>query len=134
MRYQHAIFVPVLLGFTVGAPCTTWSLMPSFGYGVLAADPKKRGKFVSFSQKSRVGSVPSGAEPARRIHVPPTGSSATATAAVVEIARITGRSAVPSQDHRLRNHRVGRTCSTASSVPALRIFNRMQTSSGVALA
>src|SRR5256885_17174316 len=54
MRYQHAIFVPVLLGFTVGAPCTTWSLMPSFGYGVLAADPKKRGKFVR-SEERRVG-------------------------------------------------------------------------------
>src|SRR5439155_9814367 len=134
MRYQHAIFVPVLLGCTVGAPCTTWSLMPSFGYGVLAADPKIRGKFVSFSQKSGVGWVPCGAGPARRIHVPPPGSSVIVTPGFADAARMTGRSAVPSHDHRLRNHRVGRTCSTASSVPALRIFNRMQTSSGVALA
>ena len=48
-------------GLTVAAPETTWSLMPSFGYGVVASDPKMRGAFVSFSQKSASGSAPSGA-------------------------------------------------------------------------
>src|SRR5438477_9345438 len=126
MRYQNAILVPVPPGFTVGAPCTTWSLMPSFGYGVLGGDPKMRGKFVSFSQKSGVDSLPSGAGPGRRIHVPPAGSSAIATPPFAE--RMIGRSTDPSHDHRLRNHRVGRTCSTASSAPALRMLTRMQTS------
>src|SRR5689334_21151539 len=93
MRYQNAILVPVPPGFTVGAPCTTWSLMPSFGYGVLGGDPKMRGKFVSFSQKSGVGSLPSGAGPGRRIHVPPAGSSAIATPGFADAARMTGRSA-----------------------------------------
>ena len=30
-RYQNAHLVPCCSGFTVGAPPTTWSLMPSLG-------------------------------------------------------------------------------------------------------
>jgi hypothetical protein len=52
--------VPTPSGLTVAAPETTWSLMPSFGYDVVAAEPKRRGAFVSFSQKSVSGSEPSG--------------------------------------------------------------------------
>ena len=37
--YQAAAFVPVRLELTVAAPLTTWSLMPSFGYGVVAGSP-----------------------------------------------------------------------------------------------
>ncbi len=47
-------------GLTVAAPETTWSLMPSFGNGVVASAPKTRGAFDSFSQNSASGSVPSG--------------------------------------------------------------------------
>ncbi len=38
-RYHAAAFVPVRIGFTVAAPATTWSLMPSLGQGVVAAVP-----------------------------------------------------------------------------------------------
>ena len=38
-RYQAAAFVPVCAGLTVAAPCTTWSLMPSLGHGVVASAP-----------------------------------------------------------------------------------------------
>jgi hypothetical protein len=44
---------------TVAAPETTWSLIPSFGYGVVASEPKRRGAFVSFSQNSASGAAPS---------------------------------------------------------------------------
>jgi hypothetical protein len=56
--------VPVRSGFTVAAPLTTWSLMPSFGYAVNGAAPYSRATFVSFSQNTAVGSVPSGPGPA----------------------------------------------------------------------
>jgi len=49
---------------TVAAPLTTWSLMPSFGYGVSGAAPNSRSSLVSFSQNTAVGSVPSGPGPA----------------------------------------------------------------------
>ena len=52
--------MPTPSGLTVSAPETTWSLIPSFGYGVVASDPKTRGAFVSFSQKSASGCAPSG--------------------------------------------------------------------------
>ena len=52
--------MPKPSGLTVAAPETTWSLMPSFGYGVVASEPKTRGAFVSFSQKSASGAAPSG--------------------------------------------------------------------------
>ena len=50
--YQAAAFVPVRSGLTVAEPLMTWSLMPSFGKGVVAAVPKIRSAFVSFSQNS----------------------------------------------------------------------------------
>ena len=61
--YQAAAFVPVQLGLTVSAPCTTWSLMPSLGYGVVGGWSPKRTTFVSFSQNSSSVSVPSGPSP-----------------------------------------------------------------------
>ena len=62
--YQNAALVPVRSGFTVAFPLTTWSLMPSFGYGVNGAEPNSRWSFVSFSQNTAVGWVPSGPGPA----------------------------------------------------------------------
>ena len=53
-------FVPTPSGLTVAAPETTWSLIPSFGYGVVAAAPNTRGAFDSFSQRSGSGNEPSG--------------------------------------------------------------------------
>ena len=61
--YQAAAFVPVRSGLTVGAPLTTWSLMPSFGNGVIGGAPSIRGRLVSFSQNSSRGIVPSGPGP-----------------------------------------------------------------------
>jgi hypothetical protein len=62
--YQNAHLVPVRPGLTVAAPPITWSLMPSFGYGVTGAAPNSLATFVSFSQNSAVGTVPSGPAPA----------------------------------------------------------------------
>ena len=62
-RYQAAAFVPLSAGLTVAAPATTWSLIPSFGHGVVGSDPKTRGAFVSFSQNSSSGGRPSGPTP-----------------------------------------------------------------------
>src|SRR5438128_11873049 len=101
MRYQNAVLVPVPPGCTVGAPCTTWSLMPSFGYGVLAADPKIRGKFVSFWQKSGVGWVPCGVGPDRGIHVLPPEPSEDLAPVYADAARLTGPSQVNAQYERL---------------------------------
>ena len=55
--YQNAHLVPVRSGLTVAAPLTTWSLMPSLGYGVSGAEPNSRWSLVSFSQNSAVGWV-----------------------------------------------------------------------------
>ena len=64
-RYQKAHLVPVPLRVDGGrARLITWSLMPSFGYGVAGAAPYSRATFVSFSQNSTVGGVPSGPGPA----------------------------------------------------------------------
>ena len=62
--YQNEHLVPVRSGFTVSAPLTTWSLMPSFGYGVSGAAPNSFWSLVSFSQNSAIGIVPSGPRPA----------------------------------------------------------------------
>ncbi len=59
--YHHAAFVPVPPGFTDAAPATTWSPIPSLVNGVVGAAPKRRATFVSFSQNSARGAVPSGA-------------------------------------------------------------------------
>src|SRR5271165_832492 len=58
--YQNAALVPVRSGFTVAAPLTTWSLMPSLGYGVIGWAPNSLATLVSFSQNSAVGSTPPG--------------------------------------------------------------------------
>ena len=55
-RYHGEAFVPTPSGLTVGAPPMTWSLIPSFGYGVIdGARRRSAARFVSFSQKSSVG-------------------------------------------------------------------------------
>ena len=54
---RRAPSCPARSGLTVAAPATTWSLMPSFGYGGAGAAPKRRSTFVSFSQNSSVGRV-----------------------------------------------------------------------------
>ena len=71
--YQKAHLVPVRSGLTVAAPPITWSLMPSFGYGVSGAAPNSRATLVSFSQKSTVGPDPSGPFPAISSRFPPNG-------------------------------------------------------------
>lgn len=58
-RCRSAALVPTRSGFTVSAPWTTWSLIPSLGYGVVAGDPKTRGALVSFSQNKGSGDIPS---------------------------------------------------------------------------
>ena len=65
--------MPVRSGLTVAAPLTTWSLMPSFGYGVSGAAPNSRWSLVSFSQNTAVGSVPSGPGPASSSSAPRNG-------------------------------------------------------------
>jgi hypothetical protein len=40
--YRNAHLVPACSGFTVAAPLTTWSLMPSFGYLVTRAELRRR--------------------------------------------------------------------------------------------
>ena len=52
--------MPKPSGLTVAAPETTWSLIPSFGYGVMASTPKTRAVFVSFSQNRASGAPSSG--------------------------------------------------------------------------
>ena len=61
--YQKAHLVPLRSGLTVAAPWITWSLMPSFGYGVTGAAPNRRWVFVSFSQNRAAGAAPSGPAP-----------------------------------------------------------------------
>ena len=58
--YHQAALVPRLSGLTVAAPETTWSLMPSFGYGVSGGPPYRRAVFVSLSQNTARGGTPSG--------------------------------------------------------------------------
>src|SRR5487761_387159 len=130
--YQNAHFVPVRPGFTVGAPLTTWSLMPSFGYGVTGCAPNSRRRLVSFSQNSCAGSAPSGPGPAVSSSGPRNGwPTATDEASV---AAIDGRGAPISQDQVLRNQAVGSTCSVAGSGLALVTEIAISRSSGSAFA
>ena len=122
--YQNAHLVPVCCGFTVGAPPTTWSLMPSFGYGVTEGQPKSRWLLVSFSQNSGLGAVPSDAVAASSSSGPRNGCSistplAESSAPPVPFAAIfmTGF-AESSHDHVLRNQAVGSTCTVSASWPA----------------
>ncbi len=131
--YQNAHLVPVRAGLTVGAPPTTWSLMPSFGYGVSGAAPYSRATFVSFSQNSAVGCVPSGPGPAISSSSPTNGCSMVTTEGSDAAAPSTGRGSF-AQDQVLRNQAVGSTCSVAGSGPALVTEIDISRSSGDALA
>src|SRR5260370_38207728 len=121
-RYQNAHLVPRRSGLTVAAPLITWSLMPSFGYGVTGAAPNSRAVLVSFSQNSGVGRGPSGPAPARSSSSVPNGWSmrtATAPAGASSAAARAGRGPPPAQDQVLRNPAVGSTCRVAAAGPAL---------------
>ncbi len=135
--YQNAHLVPRRSGLTVAAPLITWSLMPSFGYGVTGAAPKSRAVLVSFSQNSGIGRAPPGPGPARSSSSFPNGcqmltASAPADAAAA-VAR-TGLGAPSSQDQVLRNQAVGSTCRVAASGPALVAWTVIRMSSGSAFA
>ena len=130
--YQSAAFVPWCSGLTVAAPATTWSLIPSFGYGGLVSEPYSRASFVSFSQKSAVGAVPSGPGPASSSRSPRNGWSMAMAASSRSQRR--GLAASTSQLHVLRNQAVGRTCSVSVSGPALVIWTVINRSVGLALA
>ena len=134
-RYQKAHLVPVRSGLTVAAPLITWSLMPSFGYGVIGAAPYSRARFVSFSQNSVTGGVPSGPGPAISSISPQTGWETVTPppAAAPSIGRASA-ALEPPQDQVLRNQAVGSTCRVAASGPALVTEIVISRSSGEALA
>jgi hypothetical protein len=116
-RYQSAHLVPRWSGLTVGAPPITWSLMPSFGYGVAGAAPNRRLTLVSFSQNSGTGLLPSGPGPASSSREPRKGCSVLITES--PDAASTGLGASASHDQVLRNQAVGSTCTVSVSGPAL---------------
>ena len=124
-RYQNAHLVPRRSGLTVGAPDTTWSLMPSFGYGVAARTPYRRSTFVSFSQNSSVrpGAVRARGRPAAPAH---RGTGGAPRPSRPRSASSPGRGLSTSQDHVLRNQAVGSTCRVSVSGPALVTCDRHQ--------
>ena len=132
--YQNAHLVPVRPGLTVGAPPITWSLMPSLGYGVSGAAPNSRARFVSFSQNSAVGCVPSGPGPAISSSSPTNGCWMVTAEGEEAAAPSTGRAGSSPQDQVLRNQAVGSTCSVSVSGPALVTEIVISRSSGPALA
>ena len=67
-RYHSETFVPVWSGLTVGAPLTTWSLMPSFGWAAPEVEPNTRRSFVSLSQNSAHGIGAVGAREGDQLH------------------------------------------------------------------
>ena len=106
--------------------------MPSFGYGVVASEPKTRGAFVSFSQKSASGARAVGAG---------RGLEPVAGERVVgdherrrRRARAADGSTSSPHDHVLRNQSVGSTSSVASSGPWFSSSIRISTSVGEAFA
>ena len=116
----------------MGAPLTTWSLIPSFGYGVIGSAPYRRFRLVSFSQNKATGSAPSGPESASSSSDPSHGCSIPAD--VSPVAAMAGLGASISQDQVLRNQAVGSTCSVSVSGPALVTEIFISRSSGSALA
>ena len=118
----------------MGAPPITWSLMPSFGYGVSGAAPNSRARFVSFSQNSTVGSVPSGPGPAISSSSPTNGCSMATTGVGSGRPEHRPRRESSPQDQVLRNQAVGSTCKVSVSGPALVTEIVISRSSGEALA
>src|ERR1700761_3325463 len=121
--YQKAHLVPVWSGFTVAAPLTTWSLIPSLGYLVTDGQPKSRWLLVSFSQNRVCGAVPSEAWPASSSSEPSQGcwTSTPLAASPVPPAAMDsdGLGSFDSHDQVLRNQAVGSTCTVSASGPAL---------------
>ena len=132
MRYQAAQRLPCRAGFTVAVPAMTWSLMPSFGQGVIGSEPNSRGMLVSLSQNSSVGWAPSDAGPASSSSSPRNGWG-TRTASS-RTAASTGASTSTSHAQVLRNHMLGNTCTVSASGPALVTRTVISTSVGSALA
>src|SRR6266540_6369073 len=106
-RYHTAHLVPRRAGLTVAAPDTTWSLIPSLGYGVSAATPYRRCVLVAFSQNSSAGSVPSGPGAASSSSSPRTEWAMPTLAGPV--AASSGLAASGCHAQVLRNQTVGRT-------------------------
>ena len=125
--YHQAALVPRPSGLTVSAPETTWSLMPSFGYGVSGGAPYRRAVFVSLSQKTARGGTPSGPAAASSRY-PSSRWSSTTTASPSSARTGTGWSAY--HLHRLRNHSVGSTSMVASSGPRFSTVMLASTSVG----
>src|SRR5215469_4222227 len=111
--------------------------MPSLGNGVMGSPPNNLATLVSFSQKSVTGAAPSGTGAASSSIGPTKGcvsvtrASPAAASSGLSASALTGFSA---QDQVLRNQAVGRTCSCASSGPALVTSIVIKMSSGPALA
>ena len=122
--YQSAALVPVASGLTVARPCTTWSLIPSLGYG-------SPGWLQSLSVLLSLWQNTASGAPSPRSAIGPSSGSRASSAPSVSV--IAGRSDSGSHDQRLRNHRWGSTCSVAASGPALRTVTRMQMSAGLGL-
>ncbi len=96
--------------------------------------PYSRARFVSFSQNSTVGPVPSGPGPAISSISPTNGCSMATTEGSEAAAPSTGRAGSSPQDQVLRNQAVGSTCKVAVSGPALVTEIVISRSSGEALA
>ena len=124
---------PTTEGLTVGAPLTTWSLMPSFGYA--ATRPRAaaaRGvRLVVAHERRRVARRP-GSIDALSWRAPSQGWWIVIVRAPSTASE--GRSASSSHDQVLRNHAVGSTCSTSGSGPTLVTSISHSTSVGSAFA
>jgi hypothetical protein len=134
MRYHGEHLVPVRAGLTVAAPPTTWSPIPSFGYGVTGSLPNNSASLVSLSQKSSSGAVPSVPGPASSSSSPANGCWTLTAAQLSPGTAVSAGLLVPSQAQVLRNQVVGSTCTVAWSGPALVTLIRIKMSSGLALA
>src|SRR4051812_1830851 len=106
---QNAALVPLLPGLTVGAPETTWSLMPSFGHGAPSV-PKRLRALVSFSQKSTEG------EPELDSPIEPRTPCWTAIS-LSAVSVIVGLRWCSTHAQVLRNHACGSRWMVASSAP-----------------
>ena len=119
--------MPSLSGFTECAPCSTWSLIPSFGYSVSFCPPNSLALLVSLSQNSFSG-FPS-----------PISTSGADLEWLATIRSPSNRSvglgwsSYP-QDQVLRNQNVGSTSRVASSGAAFSTVICISRSRGAAFA
>ena len=124
--------MPKPSGLTVAAPETTWSLIPSFGYGVVGVRPEDARRVRLVLAEERLGLRAVGA--GRRLE-PVAGERVVARRrAPSRRARCVGRVASSPHAQVLRNHSVGSTSSVASSGPWFSTSIRISTSVGEAFA